>query len=318
MAAVMTNLRNVMYYERVEAGGLKKGPITAEKPLVDPYFTVLQGAKQKLQDDLSVCPLENVNGEYCLVNNGWIWAGDPAINFASSASNAYLRREVVIWGDCVKLRYGRAYDDNPWLWEYMAEYTRSVSRMAHGLRIDNCHSTPLHVGQYLVDVARDANPNCFVLGELFTNSDSADALYTATLGLNALVHEGMSRTDAKNFSTALHLHGGPPIGTFSELPHCSLPARALLPRACLFDATHDTHMPAQHYTYRHHLAMAALDCMVSNSIGSVRCFDEFIPVNEYVVNNKHLYRTWHDAADGSAFDPTVHVNLDCGMLRLRS
>jgi glycogen debranching enzyme len=313
--AVLTNIKNTFIYERLADHGPHKGPITREKPMTDPYFTILKGAKEVKEYDFSKCPLDTVDGQYCLVNNGWLWGGDPSTNFISPASSSYLRHEIIIWGDCVKLAFGNCPEDNPWLWKYMAEYTRTVSKWSHGLRIDNCHSTPMHVGQYLLDEARNENPNCFILAELFTNSRATDILFTNTLGLNALVHEGMSRSDAKDFSTMLHIYGGPPIGTFSELPHTCLPARALLPRACVFDATHDTHFPAQdNHSYRHHMPMAALSSMINNSVGSTRGFDEFLHDNEFVVNNKHRYRTWHGGHD---LDPTRHVNLENGMMKLR-
>lgn len=311
----MSNIKNSFIYERFDADGPRKGPITRAKPLVDPYFTILKGAQEKKVYDFSICPLESVDGQYCLVNNGWLWGGDPSTDFISPSSSAYLRREVIIWGDCVKLAYGKSPEDNPWLWQYMAEYTRTVSKWAHGLRIDNCHSTPMHVGQYLLDVARNENPNCFVLAELFTNSREMDIEFTNALGLNALTHEGMSHNTVKDYSTTLHLHGGPPIGTFRELPHACLPARSLLPRACFYDVTHDTQFPAQKkQPYRHHLPMAALNSMINNSVGSTRGFDEFLPANEHVVNNLHRYRAW--SSDAQA-DASAHVNLDTGMMKLR-
>jgi glycogen debranching enzyme len=65
--------------------------------LVDTYFTRLplnERTKGFHSDELK------------LANNGWIWNADPLVNFAAPGSKAYLRREVIAWGDCVKLRYG--------------------------------------------------------------------------------------------------------------------------------------------------------------------------------------------------------------------
>ena len=107
---------------------------------------------------------------------GWIWNHNPLVNFAELGSDAYLRRQIVIWGDSIKLRYGGGPADNPELWAYMAAYTARcvnvsgaahdaarVARLFDGLRVDNCHSTPIHVGQHLLDVARAANPNLLVV-----------------------------------------------------------------------------------------------------------------------------------------------------------
>lgn len=72
------------------------GLINSE-PLVDPYFTRLpiNDATSRHHED-----------ELILANNGWIWNADPLQNFASLGSKSYLRREVIAWADCVKLRYG--------------------------------------------------------------------------------------------------------------------------------------------------------------------------------------------------------------------
>jgi glycogen debranching enzyme len=114
--------------------------------------------------------------ELALANNGWIWNSDPLKNFAGPSSKSYLRREVIVWGDCVKLNYGECYEDNPWLWDHQTLYTLKMARLFHGFRIDNCHSTPIHVATHLLDKARALYPNIYVVAELFTGSEDKDIM----------------------------------------------------------------------------------------------------------------------------------------------
>lgn len=68
-------------------------------PIVERYFTRIP---------LNEITKKHPKGALAVVNNGWIWNANPLQDFASNGSFAYLRREVIVWGDCVKLRYGKS------------------------------------------------------------------------------------------------------------------------------------------------------------------------------------------------------------------
>ena len=125
-ARILTNLRHRLQYERIDASGPRKGRISRDMPMSDPYFTVVK----RLHADDCRDP-----DEFVLANNGWVFNGNPLVDFASSKSDVYLARDVIIWGDCVKLRYGGGPKDNPWLWEHMAGYARQMASVFHAFRI---------------------------------------------------------------------------------------------------------------------------------------------------------------------------------------
>lgn len=95
----------------------------------------------------------------------------------------------------------------------MTAYVETLATMFDGFRIDNCHSTPLNIGVYLLDKARVINPNLYVAAELFTGSEETDLMFVSRLGINSLIREAYNGYDTKEFSRLLYRYGlGKPIG----------------------------------------------------------------------------------------------------------
>lgn len=71
----------------------------------------------------------------------------------------------------------------------MSTYVRDMASVFDGFRLDNAHNTQLHVAKYLINQARNANPNLYVIAELFCDSKDSEIRYVQDLGLNHLMRE---------------------------------------------------------------------------------------------------------------------------------
>jgi glycogen debranching enzyme len=306
VAEILEQIFNRVKYVRLDEHGPKLGPITEESPLIESYFTRLplnSTTKKHNKEDLA------------LVNNGWIWAANALVDNAGPQSRAYLRREVIVWGDCVKLRYGNGPEDSPFLWEFMAKYVRLMAKFFTGFRIDNAHSTPIHVAEYLLDEARLVRPNLYVCAELFTGSEEMDYVFVKRLGLSSLIREAMQAWSTAELSRLVHRHGGIPIGSFEvdevsgadsapstpsspsgKTNGLSKPQREIIRRirqtpvhALFMDCTHDNEMPTQKRDARDTLPNAALVSMCASATGSVMGYDEIYPRIVEIVHETRLY-----------------------------
>ncbi|KAJ2867181.1 bifunctional 4-alpha-glucanotransferase/amylo-alpha-1,6-glucosidase, partial [Coemansia erecta] len=302
VAAVRKNVSDRVKYERLDKGSWKYGkPVDSKYRIMDPLFTTVEPADPSISDDC-----------LHLANNGWIWGGNPVENFADPQSKAYLRREVIAWGDCVKLNYGKCPSDNPWLWEHMRIYTLDMARAFHGFRIDNCHSTSIELAEYLLDEARKINPNLYVVAELFTGSEDMDRIFVQRLGINSLIREAIKAWDPKEMSRLAHRYGGYPIGSlaidclgepgfFTDDEHGGArihgivaPLNASLPHAIFFDCTHDNETPAQKRTMEDALPNTAIVSMTSCATGSNRGYDELYPKYLNIVLEQRRYAVLDD------------------------
>lgn len=281
ISALLINVENRIRYERLDPNGPKFGRITKDSPLVQPYFSKIISSK----------------GEeiYCL-NNGWVWRGNPLKNFADYPASSYLRREVIIWSDLVKLRYGKRYQDNPWLWDHMKKYSEITAKLFHGFRIDNCHSTPIRVARFLIDAARKVRPNLYIVAELFTGNERVDNLYVSKLGINSLIRESMQAHNPEELARVCERYGRQPVGSITPYfsPSFSDDTSRLkinvvphAPPAFIYDCTHDNPTPFQKRTLEDSLPNAAITWMTNLPVGTTEGYDILIDKNPEVTEHRH-------------------------------
>lgn len=99
-AAIENTISGIRYF-RVSSDGPRLKEISERNPLVPRYFTDF-GAPRTLAEREST--MYSDSGCYLMAHNGWVMNGDPLTNFADPASKVYIRRELIAWGDSVKLR----------------------------------------------------------------------------------------------------------------------------------------------------------------------------------------------------------------------
>lgn len=281
LVVIIGNLVSRIRYERLDPNGPKMGAIGEGSPLVSTYFTRVT---------------DRDGSQVALANNGWIWNTDPLVNFAEASSQAYFLREVVIWGDCVKLRYGQGPAENPWLWQYMTQYTQQMAATFQAFRIDNCHSTPIHVAEHLLNKGREVNAELYVCAELFTDSAERDMQFIASLGLNSLIREAMVSWGVDDLGQSMAKYGGQPLGSVVRAPEYMQAGAAAgfaaysAPHAVYADCTHDNETPAQRRTPLDALPNAALVSMSVCGTGSVLGYDELMPSHINIVEDQRTFR----------------------------
>mmetsp|Transcript_36750 Transcript_36750/g.105083 ORF Transcript_36750/g.105083 Transcript_36750/m.105083 type:complete len:1625 (+) Transcript_36750:66-4940(+) len=307
---IYKSVRGVITWERLDSGGPRHGPVgDGHLALLPCYFRRLKlapAAAARLGKETEV-----------VAHNGWVMDWPATEDFAAPAWRfVYLRRHLCAWGDCVKLRFGQGPADAPFLWDHMTRYAVSMAQIFHAIRLDNAHSTPLHVSQHILAQCRKANPHVWIFAELFTGNFHTDLMYQRTLGINALIREAMQTDSPGDICQKLsgHLWGAHPLGEIPAVPTLDrLPpperkdelvrnaSSALIgattvplrPRHCpalLFDCTHDNETPSQKRHPCDALPNAALVAASCASIGSVRGYDELLPTNPSVVFERRLYQ----------------------------
>ncbi|CAG2168340.1 unnamed protein product, partial [Oppiella nova] len=256
-----------MRYERIDEWGPKHKLVSLKQPLVCQYFTH-KGPDLDLVDEQALVFDDNTS-QFLMAHNGWVMNDDPLRNFAEKGSNIYIRRELIAWGDSVKLRYGSTPNECPYLWSHMEKYVIQMATIFHGIRLDNCHSTPIHVASHLIDCARRVNPNLYLIAELFTAHEKR-----------------LSRGSSE---------------------YLVLPLRPTVSHAIFFDITHDNESLIVRHSAYDPLPSAALISMTYSAIGSNRGFDELVNHHINVVTETREYKAWdpNNISEGVSMDSGI-------------
>ena len=285
----MNNIRGGMHWEFIQN---HNKAVRRKKPLISPYFAVFdKNDKRKI-----------------FACNGWVGESEdpnnPAPDFTVKGTYYYFKRKINIWSDCPKLNYGKSPSDCPYLIEHMTRYVQQMAEMFNGFRLDNAHSTPIFVAEYLAQKAREVNPDLIIMAELFTKKEK-EISFVNRIGINLLIRELIWCGDARGLSAQIHRFGGGydhMLGKIEEnkfdylkndddisLKNMKylLPS---LPHSIIFDLTHDNETYLQKMNnLALNLTNIACNSFSSTAIGSTRGFDQLFPIQPSVVNEQRKY-----------------------------
>lgn len=295
LSNAVNNVLSGAKYERLDDKGPKIKKCDPDHPLICQYFTCNE-AKHDLKE-LEEKMYQVEHGQFFMVHNGWVMGMDPSVDFASAQCMVYFRRELVAWGDSVKLNFGSCFEDNPFLWQFMVDYVEQVARVFQGIRLDNCHSTPIHVAEFLIDAARKIQPDLYVIAELFTGSEATDNKYLNRLGINSLIREGLRAWNSHELGRLVYHYGGATVGAFSQ-PRVRPLHPCRVAHAIFYDQTHDNQSSMELRTPYDCLPSSALCLSACCAFGSNRGYDELVPHHIHVVNEKRQYSSWEGKHTG--------------------
>ncbi|EMS12759.1 glycogen debranching enzyme [Entamoeba histolytica HM-3:IMSS] len=282
--AAIQNCTNTIKYKCFDEAGPRIEKVSKEEHILPYYFEVIDGKNSKGEKVHIVA-----------AHHGWVFGGDPFFDFVGdNKSKVYIRREAVVWEDSLKLNYGRKYEENKFLWDYMGEYGMSNAKIFNGFRLDNCHSVPLEALEFIIEKSREVNPELIVLAELFSDNQAAIMEYVVRCGIQGLVREGQRGRNPEELKGVAYQSGWfkPVGGILEESLYEELPAEVQPMDGWTYDLTHDNEPTEGNRNSNDALSTAGVVCMTLGCIGSTRGYDELVPYRIDCVKEERKYKIY--------------------------
>ena len=263
-------------------------------------------------------------------NNGWTfdncrdplnqrWFGIHRYIFQSDDSilplmiqTKYLTREIVVWSDCMKLRYFDEAMNPTWFYEVIKEYIQILAVIFDGFRLDNCHNTSLHLLEQLLKEARRLCPDLFIFAELFTQDQSVDIEYISKLGIDVIVRETAKKAsyyqDVRRYTDLLFSVGGEDLGSLHYIKECPRHVVSTVLPSLLYDMTHDNKSLIELYGPASIPSITVMLGMAVTHVASTKGVDDGYPLNPLVTEYRH-YQTFNNSLL-SMHDSTIRYHYN--------
>ncbi|KRX09092.1 Six-hairpin glycosidase-like protein [Pseudocohnilembus persalinus] len=276
---IKKNIRKQIIWYKIDRSEQEVGKFP--NGLLPRYFTKLQ------------------NGDYA-ANSGYIFKDDRQENLAESKELPYLKRNINIWEDLIKLRYGESKKDCPGLWKKMRIYIRKFATIFHGFRLSHASGIPLHVGEYFMRKARNVNNNIIVFAQVFAQNKAKEALFCQRLGINAILRETNKKDTAEDLVKEiiqLNQLNQNTVGSLQSLvkkdiitkTHKSI-LQPTFPSQIVFDQKHNNQSVLQKHGLKQMLCNLTVHSFASFFKGTVRGYDEMCPYQLSLKDERRLYQ----------------------------